>query len=75
MRDEGAAERAGRVGGSVLGERAETRLAEDVSAGLTAVGAEVNVQTNGAGETLSVLLLAVQQWRTLSLHTNIFSSM
>lgn len=70
VRDERAAEGAGRVGGPVLGQRAETRLAEDVSAGLTAVRAEVNVQTHGAGQTFSVLLLTVQQCHTLRLHTN-----
>lgn len=61
VRDERAAERAGCVRRSVLGERAKTWLAEDVSAGLTAVRAEVDVETDGAGEALSFLLLAVQR--------------
>lgn len=52
--DEAAAQRARRVGGPVLGQPAETRLAEDVSAGQTAVGAEEDVQTDGAGQAVSV---------------------
>lgn len=62
VRDEGAAERAGGVCRPVLGNRAETWLAEDVAAGLTAARAEVHVETHGACEALSVLLvlLAVQ---------------
>lgn len=69
MRDEGAAEGAGRVCRSVFGDCAKTRLAEDVTAGLTAVRAEVDVETHGAGEALPVLPLAVQQGtaHTLSL--------
>lgn len=59
--DEGAAEGAGCVRRSVLGDGAETRLAEGVTAGLTAVRAEVDVETHCAGEALSVLLLTVQQ--------------
>lgn len=61
MRDQGAAQRAGCVCGSVLGDYTETRLAEHVTAGLTAVRAEVDIETHGAGEALSVLLLTVQQ--------------
>lgn len=70
--DDGAAEGAGRVRRSVLGDCAETWLAENVSAGLTAVRAEVDVEAHGAGEALPVLLLTVQQRaaRTVSLDTH-----
>lgn len=74
MRDEGAAEGAGRVRRPVLGDGAETRLAENVAAGLTAVWAEVDVEAHSAGEALSVLLLLAVPRQTagfLSLrHTN-----
>lgn len=59
--DEGPAQRAWCAGRSVLGERSQTRLAENMAAGLTAVRTEVDVETNGAGEAFPVLLLAVQQ--------------
>lgn len=57
VQDEAAAQGAGRVDGSVLGHGAETRLAEDVAAGLAAVRAEEDLQAHGAGETLGVSLL------------------
>lgn len=57
MQDEAAAEGAGCVRGSVLGHGAETRLTEDVAAGLAAVRAEEDVQAHGAGETFGVSLL------------------
>lgn len=71
MRDEGAAEGAGCVCRPVLGDGAETRLAENVAAGLTAVRAEVDVEAHGAVEALSVLLLAVRRQTAgfLSLNT------
>lgn len=57
VHDEAAAQGAGRVHGAVLGHGAETRLTEDVTAGLTAVRAEEDVQAHGAGETFGVSLL------------------
>lgn len=57
--DDGAAQRAGGVGGPVLGERAEAGLAEDVAAGVTAVRTEVDVQTHGAGHGLPVRRLTI----------------
>lgn len=57
VEDEAAAQGAGRVHGSVLGHGAETRLAEDVAAGLAAVRAEEDLQAHGASEAFSVPLL------------------
>lgn len=59
--DDAAAQRAGRGGGPVLGQRSETRLTEDVSAGPAAVRTEEDVQTHGAGQTVSVHVLRVQR--------------
>ena len=61
VRDEGAAEGAGGAGGPALGQRAEAGLAEHVAARVAAERAVVHVQTHGAGEALSVALLAVRQ--------------
>lgn len=60
--DERAAQRAGCVWWPVPGKCAKARLTEDVTARLTAVRAVVDVETHGAGEAFSVLLLTVQQW-------------
>lgn len=72
VQDEAAAQRAGRVDGSVLGHGAETRLAEDVAAGLTAVRAEEDLQAHGAGETLGVSLLLFLLGNNTHTHTTTF---
>lgn len=46
MCDDRPAERTGSVGGTVLGQRPQTGLTEDVVAGVTHVGAEIHVQTH-----------------------------
>lgn len=48
MRDGGSAEGAGRVSGTVLSQRSQAGLAEDVVAGVAHVRAEVHVQAHGA---------------------------
>lgn len=63
MRDYGPAERAGSVPGPVVGDRAETWLAETVAAGPTDVWTDVNVEAYSTGQAVLVLffLLTVLQ--------------
>lgn len=69
-----AAEGADCVCLSVLGDGPETQLTENVTAGLTAVRAEVDIKADSTGEAFTVgpLLLTVQQQAvcTLSLNMN-----
>lgn len=50
--DGSPAQRAGGVGGAVLGKGPKTRLTEDVVTGLTHVGAEIHIQTHSADTAL-----------------------
>ena len=61
--DDGAAERAGCAAWTVLGQRAQAGLAEDVATGLAHVGAEVDVQTHGTGVAFALLLILTAQRR------------
>lgn len=63
MGDDCATEGAGRAGRPVLGQRAQAGLAEDVAAGLAHVGAEVDVQTHGAGVAFALLLILAARGR------------
>ncbi len=63
----GSAQWTGCVGGEVLGQRPQTRLTEDVAAGMAHVGTEVNIQTHSTDIAITIpagllLILTAARW-------------